>query len=263
MKKRLHGLVTPFTQVNKNTLTIMLGLQIFALMLYWTFGKFQFFPTPMQVGHAFKVLLTEQGLIAELWVSLWLCVKSMFFATIISAVISYLSVIPATKYVSAFVTKGRFLTLVGLSFFFTLMTSSGDGLKVSLLVFSITVFFTTSFSSAIANIEEYEYNHARTLGLNPWETLFEVVIYGKLADLLEVMKQNFAIAWMFLTMVEGIVRSDGGIGVLLLNQNKYLKLDYVFAIQIMIFVIGIFLDILITWIKEIICPYSSLSGIRK
>lgn len=252
----LKKFITPFSKLNSRNVAIMISIQIIAFFFLWSVNTFEFLPTPVGVWKAFKNLLTQESLIAELWTSLKLCFRAMFFATIISSIISYLSVIPLTKYVSLFVTKGRFLTLVGLSFFFTLMTSSGAGLKTSLLVFSITVFFTTSFIAYIDGIKEYEYNHARTLGLNAWETLFEVVVYGRLADLLEVVKQNFAIAWMMLTMVEGIVRSEGGIGVMLLNQNKYLRLDYVFAIQIMIFMLGIGLDYFLTIVREMLAPHT-------
>lgn len=256
MVKELKKFVTPFSKIAPNNLIIMGFVQLLIFLIAWSYNSFEFLPTPMSVIRAFTKLLTQESLLVELWTSLKLCLRAMLYATIISSIISYLSVIPLVKYISEFVTKGRFLTLVGLSFFFTMMTSSGGALKTSLLVFSITVFFTTSFMAYIDGIKEYQYNHARTLGLNAWETLFEVVIYGKLADLLEVVKQNFAIAWMMLTMVEGIVRSEGGIGVMLLNQNKYLRLDYVFAIQIMIFILGIGLDYLLTLLREIVAPHT-------
>lgn len=254
--KILKLLTTPFAKMDNQNLMIMLGIQIAIFITAWSFSGFAFLPKPVEVLHAFSNLLTQESLIAELWTSLKLAIRSMLIAIVISSIISYLSVIPVTRYISLFITKGRFLTLVGLSFFFTLMTSSGSGLKTSLLVFSITVFFTTSFIAYIKDIKEYEYNHARTLGLTPWETLFEVVVIGRVSALMEVVKQNFAIAWMMLTMVEGIVRSEGGIGVMLLNQSKYLKLDYIFAIQIMVLILGIALDWVLTLIKEIVAPHT-------
>jgi NitT/TauT family transport system permease protein len=68
---------------------------------------------------------------------------------------------------------------------------------------------------------------------------------------------------MMLTMVEGISRAEGGIGAMLLNQNKHLHLDAVFAIQILILLVGIGMDYLIGVVKNIICPYASLSLERR
>jgi len=255
MLQELKKFVTPFAKIEHKYINIMIGTQILIFMGAWSINGFPFLPTPIEVYQAFIKLLSE-GLIAELWTSLKLCLKSMLIATIISAIISYASTIALTEYISYFITKGRFLTLVGLSFFFTLLTSSGGGLKTSLLVFSITVFFTTSFIAYIKDIEEYRFNHARTLGLTPWETLYEVVIFGKRAELMIVIGQTFAIAWMMLTMVEGIVKSEGGVGVLLLAQQKFFHLDSIAAIQIMIFILGIIIDYFIVLLREIVAPHT-------
>jgi len=42
-----------------------------------------------------------------------------------------------------------------------------------------------------------------------------------------------------LTMVEGISRSEGGVGAMLLNQNKHFHLSAVFAIQLTILLLGL------------------------
>ena len=64
---------------------------------------------------------------------------------------------------------------------------------------------------------------------------------------------------MMLTMVEGISRAEGGIGVLLLNNNKLLRLADVFAIQLVILLMGIFLDYAIGKLREFFFPYAKLT----
>lgn len=255
MKKYLK-LITPFSKVSTNIMSTMLIIELSLFLIAWVILDITFLPSPMETWNAGMSLISNEGLVAEFWVSIKLCLRAMFYATIISAIISYLYLIPVTKYISLLITKGRFLTLVGLSFFFTMFTGSGTSLKTSLLVFGITVFFTTSFIAYIKAIPETQYNHARTLGLGPWETLFEVVIYGRLAHLMEVVAQTFAIAWTMLTLVEGIVRSEGGIGVMLLNMSRYLKLDAILFIQILICITGIFLDMFWSYMREIVAPYT-------
>jgi NitT/TauT family transport system permease protein len=58
-------------------------------------------------------------------------------------------------------------------------------------------------------------------------------------------------------------RSEGGVGGLLLNQQKYFRLDSVFAIQICILLIGLGQDYAIGLFKRICCPYASLTLERK
>jgi NitT/TauT family transport system permease protein len=59
--------------------------------------------------------------------------------------------------------------------------------------------------------------------------------------------------------VEGIARAEGGIGTMLLNQNKHFRLDAVFAIQLLILVVGVFLDYGIGFLKRLFCPYAQLT----
>jgi ABC-type nitrate/sulfonate/bicarbonate transport system permease component len=84
-------------------------------------------------------------------------------------------------------------------------------------------------------------------------------ILGKLDQVFEIIRQTFAISWMMLTMVEGISRAEGGVGTLLLNQNKHLQLDAIFATQIAILIIGISMDYLIGFMKNMFFPYANLT----
>ena len=62
-----------------------------------------------------------------------------------------------------------------------------------------------------------------------------------------------------LTMVEGFVRSEGGLGVLLLTQQKYLKMDAIYAIQIVILLVALLQDYVIGVIRRLVCPYADLT----
>ncbi len=253
---------SPNKAISKTTAMIIVGFQVVLLLAAWyTTGPL--IPKPHEIWAAFTKLMAEGDLLRELFVSTGLCLEALAIAILISLGISYLTVLPFFRPLAFLVSKGRFLTLVGLSFVFTLMVSSGHGLKVWLMVFGITVFFVTSMVAVIKAIPKAEFNHARTLRMNEWQTVWEVVILGKIDQVFEVIRQNFAIAWMMLTMVEGISRSEGGIGTMLLNQNKHLHLDAVFAIQIVILLVGIMMDYLIGVFKNIFCPYASLTLERK
>ncbi|RFS13892.1 ABC transporter permease [Emticicia sp. C21] len=257
--EKIKKLFIPNTKNSQSTMAIMIAIQMAVFLVLWTTSSFRLIPTPMEILKSLQSLIASQNLIYELWNSTWLCLKSLLIATIISLIISYATVIPFFKPIGYLISKFRFWTLVGLSFVFTLITHSGHELKVTLMVFGITVFFVTSMVSIIQSIPKYEFYHARTLRMNEWQVVWEVIILGRLDQVLEVIRQNFAIAWMMLTMVEGISRAEGGIGVLLLNNNKLLRLSDVFAIQLVILLMGIFLDYTIGKLREFFFPYSKLT----
>jgi NitT/TauT family transport system permease protein len=78
-----------------------------------------------------------------------------------------------------------------------------------------------------------------------------------------VLRQNAAIGWMMLTMVEGISRAEGGIGAMLLNQQKHFHLAEVFAIQLLILVVGILQDYGLGALRRVVFPYAHLTLERR
>jgi len=100
---------------------------------------------------------------------------------------------------------------------------------------------------------------ARTLRMGEWRVVWEVIILGQIDQAFDVLRQNAAIGWMMLTMVEGIVRSEGGVGTILLDQNHHFRLAAVFAIQLTILLLGLFQDYSIGLLKNMFCPYAALT----
>ncbi len=253
---------SPNKSINSRSALIMVTIQIIFMILFWlTSGPL--IPKPGEIVNAFFKLWASDGLAYEIYSSMSLALKSLLYTILISLTLAYSTVIPVFRPLGFFYSKLRFLTLVGLSFIFTIYTANGAQLKVALMVFGMSVFTVPGAINIIKGVTRNSLNHARTLRMNEWEVVYRKQIIGTLDQIFELIRQNFAIAWMMLTMVEGLVRSEGGVGTLLLNQNKHLHLDAVFAIQICILFVGIFLDYILGIIKNIICPHSKLVLDRK
>lgn len=255
---RGFNIFQPFGKINKQTLVIMIVLQVIITLLVWQTTSDGLIPKPGNVATAFGQLLTTKLFIDNMLVSLALTLKAMLCSIIITLVFAYLSVIPFFKSIAQFIVKCRYLTLTGLIFIFTLLTKDGSELKLSLLVFGIVPFFTTSFLSVIINIDKQEYELCKTLGYNNWQTLYEVIIVGKADQVFEILRQNFAISWLMITMVEGLSMSEGGIGTLLIKYNKYNDITNVVAIQLVLFLIGLSFDYILGLTTHWLFPHSKL-----
>ena len=168
------------------------------------------------------------------------------------------SVVPFFNTLAKFLVKCRYLTLTGLVFIFTLLTKDGGQLKLSLLIFGIVPFFVTSFLSVIINIDKQQYDLCQTLGYSKLQTLYEVIIVGKADQVFEMVRQNFAIAWLMITYVESLSQSEGGVGLLLYKYNKYNDLPNVIALQLVIFLLGLFFDFLLGMLRGWLFPYTKL-----
>jgi NitT/TauT family transport system permease protein len=253
---------TPNKAVSKNTLKLILVVQITAFVLLWMFSSFAFLPSISETWSAF----TEQwgqGLGAELLTSLAANAEAIGIATLISLGLAYLTVLEGVRPIVLFLSKLRFLSMVGLSFFFTVIAHSQHELKIMMIVFSMSVFYVTGMADVVAAIPKEQYDLARTLRMSPWRVVWEVVVLGQIDKAFDVLRQNAAIGWMMLTMIESMVRAEGGIGAMLTTANKHFFLNAVMAIQITILLMGLGQDYLIGVAKKICCPYADLALEKK
>ncbi|HKP74399.1 MAG TPA: hypothetical protein VJT67_02600 [Longimicrobiaceae bacterium] len=232
------------------------------VLLLWLFGA-GFFPTPARVFAALNKLVSEQGLIGELLTSLILFGEALLIAAVLSMGLAYLSVVPALRPIISALTKARFLSLVGLTFIFTTTFGGGHPLKLSLLVFGISAFLLTSMLDVVASVPTEKLDHARTLRMSDWRVVWEVVILGQMGLAFDALRQNAAIGWMMLTMVEGIARSEGGIGALLIDQNKHFFLPGIIAVQGVFLIAGFFQDLFLAWLKGVLAPFALLTTERR
>ena len=253
----------PNRAVSVTTMQVIIAIEALIALLIWITSPFKVLPQPGEVLSALQRLWMTQGLGQELATSFGLNLQALAWASLISLLLAYLTVIPVFRPLVAAISKGRFLSLAGFTLIFTLIASGGHALKTSLLVFAVTVFYITSMASVIAAIPRGEFDHARTLRMSEWRVVWEVVILGTADKAFEVLRQNAAIGWMMLTMVEGIVRSEGGIGVTLLNEAKHAHYAEVYAIQIVILLVGLFQDSIIGLVRRVVCPYADLTMERK
>lgn len=253
---------TPNKAISKSTAKLIVGVEIGIFFLIWMFSPFVFLPS---IGDTWKAFVDQwqQGLGAELLTSLIANIQAIGISTAVSLGLAYLTTLAGFRPVVEFLSKLRFLSLVGLSFFFTVMTSSQYQLKLSMLVFSISVFYVTGMADVIAQIPKEQYDLARTLRMGPWRVVWEVVVLGQIDKAFDVLRQNAAIGWLMLSMIEAMVRSEGGIGAVLMTANKHFYLNAVMAIQIVILLTGISQDWMIGFLKNVFCPYASLVTERR
>ena len=256
----MKTLFAPNAQPARLVFTTMVVAQVALLLLLWLFYPMQLFPSLGEVVRSLGDLITTQGLVQELWASMTTAIEALAVATVLALVISYLTALPFFRPIAYAASKMRYLTLTGLTFFMALMVSSGHQVKLSVLIFGATVYLVTGMTSVILTTTQEEMDHARTLGMSELRSFYEVVVLGKLDEMLEVVRQNFAIIWTMITLVETLYQSEGGIGLLLYKQNRYLHLDGVLAIQLVILATGAAQDYVFVLLRRVFFPYSALGS---
>lgn len=232
----------PFGKIEQKVFSMMTIIQVVILLLLLQLLHSPIIPAPSQVARALMEMLSSSDFYENFFDSLVFTIEAMGVSIIITMIIVYLSTIPFFKPLASFISKCRYLTLTGLVFLFTILSNNVGQLKMSLLIFGIVPYFVTSFLSVVENIPQQEIDKSYVNRRTSFETLYEVVIKGKLDLLFEVMRQNFAISWMMITTVESYDMAGGGIGVMLLKSNKHLDLGPVFAMLFIVLMTGMLFD---------------------
>jgi len=257
--KNILKLISPFETLDKKGSIMVKGFWILLIIGGWfissSISETHLFPTPAQVGDGF-VGLYQEGLIVHLFSSLSLFLKATLISIFLSLSIVYLSPLPLMSPVANIISKFRFLPLTGLSYYIAILVNDGRSIQTWILVIFMSTFLITSLMASLKGIEE-DIDHARTLGCNRWEILYEVIIKGRLDYIIESIRQNLAIVWMSLVIVEGILASAGGLGFLIKNSDKFMNHGRIIALQLIILGVGLFLDFALTKIRKISFRYSN------
>jgi NitT/TauT family transport system permease protein len=261
--KQVFQLFEPNRLIDRKAMRLLILGQIAFVVFIWGISKTVFLPKPGEILAALSDLWNSEGLGGELVTSFMLNLQALALSTVLSLGLAYVSVIPFFRPMVSVLGKLRFLSLVGLSFFFTIWTKNGQQLKVSLLVFGVSVFFVTSMADVVASVPKEKFDLARTLRMPEWRVAWEVVVLGTADQSFDALRQNAAMGYMMITLVEGISRSGGGVGAMLLDNSKHFHLAAICAIDGAILAVGIAQDYFIGVLKKICCPYATLTLERK
>jgi NitT/TauT family transport system permease protein len=246
----------PYAPFSRSHLRLLFTVQAALAVCLWLGAAAASLPSPQDVARAWYHLAAHEGLLFELWESAKVLLLALAVSSVLALFIAALGTAPMFKPVAQLSSLLRFLGFAGLTYLFMLVTQDGYQLKLALLVFGMTAMMVTAMLAEVRAIPQQAIDHCKTLGMRHWRITWELAVLGKADTFLDQVRQNAAVGWTLLAMVEGLARSQGGIGAMLQNQNRYFQLAGVFAIQLTILLYGIVQDSLLGRLKEALCPYS-------
>jgi NitT/TauT family transport system permease protein len=249
--------------VDRSTTGLIVAFWVAVALLVWFLSPFKTLPTPIEIWRALGELWWRRGMGPEIFTTMRLIAHATFLTVVLSLLLSYATVIAFLRPLVQAVSKLRFVGITGLVFPFTLLTGGGYDLKVALLTFGMTTFFVTSMSQVVLEIPQSEYDYMRVMGASEVRILWEVVVRGTLDRALDVLRQNVAMGWAMITMVEGISRAEGGIGAMILNENKHFLLAEVYAILFVILFLGLTMDYGMGVLTNLLCPHVALRRVKR
>jgi NitT/TauT family transport system permease protein len=100
--------------------------------------------------------------------------------------------------------------------------------------------------------------------MSEWRIVREVTIRGQLHKIIDAVQVNGAMGYMMLTMVEKVSRSEGGVGIMLQDMEKFLSMNQIWAIQLSLVLMGfVTIDVVGNLIKRRLSPQAFMKLERR
>ncbi|MEM6803965.1 MAG: hypothetical protein AAF696_21345 [Bacteroidota bacterium] len=237
---------------------------ILLLAGWWSLFRPYVMPSIEEIFAAFDPLINKRNLIGNWINTVLLSLKAVGISCIIAILISYSAVIPFFRPIAFAISKMRYMSMMGFMFMFMLVLREPELVRTSLLVYGIVPFLVTSMSSILLSQEKRLFRYARTLNLGEGAVVWHVLVRSLASDILDAIRQNLAIAFVMIVVVESKIREGGGLGMLLYDVETR-RADYseVFAIQILIFATAICFDFLLAYANRSLFTFAFLKKERK
>jgi len=225
-------------------------------------------PTPLSVVQSFPSLIQNDGLVANALKSIWLNVQGYVWAILIAIPFGFLiALIPFFRgLLSRQVDAMRYLPLTALTGLFIIWFGIEDQMKVAFLAFGIIVYLLPVVVQRVYEVEDVYLKTVFTLSATDWQTIKTVYIPSVMAKLIDDIRVLTAISWTYIIIAE-LVNRAGGIGSLIYIKSRQGQLPKVFAILIIIILIGFIQDLIFAYMIKRLFPHkhyeSYLFGLKE
>ncbi len=225
-------------------------------------------PTPLGVVKSYPSLIQDDNLAGNTFHSIWLNLQGYFWAIVLCIPIGFLiGLVPLfqglfSKQVDAL----RYLPLTALTGLFIIWFGIEDKMKVAFLAFGILVYLLPVVVQRINEVEDVYLKTVFTLGSNAWQTIRTVYMPSVFSKLIDDIRVLTAISWTYIIIAE-LVNRQGGIGALIYLKSRQGYMEKVFAILIVIVLIGFIQDRLFIYLDRRLFPHkyykTTLTGLKE
>lgn len=250
-------------RLDKRT-NMMVGISgFFVLMSLWvliTHFKLipsQLLPSPGRVLLAFPELHFKNALIRNLGYSVYLNIMGYLEAITLSLIIGFImGLFPIFKGLfSGYVNSARFVPMTAVTGLFIAWFGIETNMKIQFLAVGIMVYLIPVVVARIEEIDDVYEHTARMLGASPIQRVISVYIPSVAGRIIVDIQNLLAISWTYIIVAEMINSSSGGIGSLAFLSAKQSRIDKVFAVLLVIVLVGFLQDRIFSFLDKKICRY--------
>lgn len=216
-------------------------------------------PSPIRILKSFKELHFQDALIRNAAYSLKLNVLGYLEAVAMALPLGFLIglVSPLRATLARYIASARFLPLTAVIGIFVAWFGIENNMKIQFLSFSIFIYLLPAVIDRVDEVEETYLHTAITLGASYRQIIKSVYVPSVLSRVFDDIKNLAALSWTYIVVAELVNASGGGIGALAYLAGRYSRVDKVFAVLIVIMIIGWLQDKFLTSLEKVIFRYKA------
>ena len=214
-------------------------------------------PSPLEVFASFKDLLQNDNLVGNTGFSVFLNVMGYLIAVALALPLGFLiGLFPLFRALfSRQVDALRFVPLTAVTGLFIAWFGIDSDMKVLFLAFGIIVYLLPIVVQRIDEVDKVYTRTAYTLGASKWQQVKSVYIPAVLSKVSDDIRVLVAISWTYIIVAELVNANSGGIGALAYKSARTSQIDKVFAILVVIILIGFIQDKLFVLLDRLLFPH--------
>jgi NitT/TauT family transport system permease protein len=208
-------------------------------------------PSPTEVLRAVPVLHFEEALVRRALRSLYRVMAGFALSAVVAIPLGLvMGTFPAIKaFFTPLVDPLRFLPISALVPLFIVWFGIDEMQKIVFLFVGTFVYLLPLVVEAVENVDEVYLQTGTTLGASRWQLIRHVLIPGSLPAIGEALRVMNGIGWTYVILAE-VVNARYGLGYLITVAGKRSHVDQIFALVLVILVIGVVTDLIIRVINK-------------
>ena len=226
-------------------LGLLIFLSIWSLLTYTGFVRSFFLPTPTKVLSAIIALLTEGSLLADIFASVYRILLGFLLSLVVALPLG-ISLGISRKFEAFTEPLIAFIRYIPPSAFIPLAIiwfGIGEAEKVVILFLGVAPYLALLIADTVLNTRKEFIEVALTLGAKTKDIIFKVILPSSLPGIWDSFRIMFGAAWTFVIIAE-IVGASSGLGHLMIESQRFLRTDNIFAGLLVIGLLGLGTDYL-------------------
>lgn len=208
-------------------------------------------PSPTDVLKAFPVLHFEEALVRSAGWSFYRVTLGFLLAAVVAIPLGILmGTFPPIKHFFAPVLDPlRFLPISALVPLTIVWFGIEEAQKVIFLFLGTVVYLLPLVVEAVEKVDDVYLQTATTLGATRWQSVRHVLIPGSLPAIAEALRVMNGIGWTYVILAE-VINARYGLGALITVAGKRSHVDQIFALVLVILLIGVLTDQVIRFVNQ-------------